>query len=219
MKPTLSADASAALVGLQKKWPMLTNDVDKAMALYAVYLLKVSTRVLAETLGCGATLIRNLIQAAKAPLADRLLAKKRKISTRELLRRSKAAAKLTKAKDLEALELKRTKQAHMGATVIAEWLKDEKLRKTTAAEEIVNEARRTLAAAKFFGKLPQFASPAGMPTAEVIQRFRPTEPLNGEIDMVAWYAAWLARWSFFAFPDEIVRDRALNLVLDSEVKA
>ena len=78
MKPTLSVEVSAALAGLQKRWPELTSDVDKASAVYTVYCLKVSTRVLAENLGCSATLIRNLLRVAKAPAADKFLARKGK---------------------------------------------------------------------------------------------------------------------------------------------
>ena len=122
MKPTLSVEVSAALAGLQKRWPELTSDVDKASAVYTVYCLKVSARVLAENLGCSATLIRNLLRVAKAPAADKFLARKGKIGTRELLRRSKVAAKLTEAKDLEALDKKRTKLAQEGAKIIGKWL-------------------------------------------------------------------------------------------------
>lgn len=218
MKPTLSTEASAALAELPKKWPELTKDVDKAKALHSVRNLHVSTHDLAKALGCSATLVRNLLQAAKAPVADRILARKGEISTRELVRRSKQVEKQTKAKDLEALDKKRTKLAQKGARVINTWLRSN-VGYDAVREGIVDETRLILAKNKRSGTLPNPGPPAsGTPVDIIIERTRPPRSLNPDTESPAWYADWLARWAFFAFPDEVVRDRALNIALDVEIR-
>jgi hypothetical protein len=42
--------------------------------------------------------------------------------------------------------------------------------------------------------------------------------VNPDAESIEWYADWLARWAYFAFPDEIIRDRALNIALDKEIR-
>src|SRR5437764_11788975 len=99
MKSTLSSEASAALDALVMKWTEFGNDVDRALAVTAVAKLKVSSRVLAEKLGCGATHIRNYLLMAKATPKDQLLARTSEISSRELVRRSRNAVAERKATD------------------------------------------------------------------------------------------------------------------------
>lgn len=47
---------------------------------------------------------------------------------------------------------------------------------------------------------------------------RPPAIVNAEIGEISWYADWLARWSFYAFRDGLVRDMALNIAIESQVR-
>jgi hypothetical protein len=38
------------------------------------------------------------------------------------------------------------------------------------------------------------------------------------IDIVAWFAQWLCKWSFFAFPDADMRDAALDLARQKQFR-
>ena len=68
------------------------------------------------------------------------------------------------------------------------------------------------------GTLPQGPPPPpGTPVEEIIRRCRP-KPETEESSHVARYAHWLAVWAFYAFPDTLVRDRALNLALDKQIR-
>jgi hypothetical protein len=217
MTLNLSADASQALSSLEKKWPDLRNDVDRATALEPVHRKGVPYRLLAENLGCSASRVRYLCQAARAPVPDRLQAGRGKISTRELVRRSKEAEKLASAKELDVLDQQRTKEATKGAEMIGDWLKT-KLGFAGIREKVIDEARRILAENKWSGTLPNCAPPSGTTVETIIERTRPPRSVNPDSDSIGWVADWLARWVFFAFPNEVVRDRALNIALDKEIK-
>jgi hypothetical protein len=215
MKSELSAEALAALASLANIWPSLRNDVDRALA---VAKLKVSTRVLAEHLGPSEAHIRNYRLMAKASSRDQLLARKGKISSRELVRRSKLAEAERKIKDKEALDRKRTEEAQKACKTICDWLEGKGLW-SSHCENIIDETRRILYEAEQNGTLPKCALPAtGTPFDSIIERMRPPKSVNPDTESVGWYADWLARWTVFAFPDSIVRDRALNLAWDVQTK-
>ena len=219
MTNPLSTEASAALADLKKKWPGLKNDLQRGKKLNDVHKLQVSTRTLAQALGCSATRIRNLIAADRAPLEDRFLARNGEISTRELLRRSKQAEAKRKAKDGAVLDKKRTTDAQKGAKVICEWL-GTKLGFAGSREQVIDETRRILDRERANGTLPQSALPAANASVEtIIERTRPPWYPNADAESQALYADWLARWAFFAFPDEVVRDQALNIALDREMRS
>ena len=87
-------------------------------------------------------------------------------------------------------------------------------------ERVIEETRSILFSNKQSGTLPKSASLApGTPVDFIIERTRPPWSLNPDTESAGWYADWLARWVFFAFPDEVVRDRALNIALDVEIRA
>jgi hypothetical protein len=218
MTQILSAEASQALSSLEKKWPKLNNDVDRGRAIKAIHDLGVSYRALGERLHHSESGLRHLCQAAKAPVSDRLLAREKEISTRELVRRSITAQKKQAAQEKEARDLQRTEEAKKGAKIICEWLTSERIECGSAVgEQIVDEARRILHGAEQRGTLPNGAPPPpGTPIVDIIKNCRPKEDPNGSF--VAHYATWLAVGSYYAFPDSIIRDRALNIALDKEIR-
>src|SRR6476646_3197422 len=115
----------ASLDELASKWQHL-NDIQRGKAL-VMLRGKTSLRVLAKRLPCSASQLRNLVYAGQAPLPDRLLAGRGEISNRELVRRSKAAAKARAISDEEKLDRERTKEAQKWSEVICEWLEAEGL--------------------------------------------------------------------------------------------
>ena len=216
MNSTATAAVASTVDDLKAKWAGL-SDVDRALAVHALHSPGVSFRRLAAELGCGATLLRNLDKAAQASQADLDLARKGQISTRELLSRSKAAGQQRAAQDKEALSQKQTKAAQDGAVTIGRWLEEHQL-SFAHGENIVDEARRILADTEYRGKLPPSTyMPSSVPVAEIIERMRPA-PITPETLEVAWYADWLARWAHFAFRDPVVRDRALSIALDRQIR-
>ena len=106
MKPQLTADTASAVADLKQKWPTL-HDVDRARAVHAIHQAGTSLRQLAKELNCSPTHVRNLNQAAQAPQLHHDLARQGQISTRGLVRRSKAVATLRARKDHETLERER----------------------------------------------------------------------------------------------------------------
>ena len=75
MKPQLTADTASAVADLKQKWPTL-HDVDRARAVHAIHQAGTSLRQLAKELNCSPTHVRNLNQAALAPVVDRIRARK-----------------------------------------------------------------------------------------------------------------------------------------------
>jgi hypothetical protein len=98
-------------------------------------------------------LLRHLFAALQAPPADRFLARQGKISTNELVRRSKAAGIRRSSMHREAREFERTQAARQGCRTICDWLAAEQI-SGPYGEQIVDEARRQLAIAEQAGKLP-----------------------------------------------------------------
>jgi transposase-like protein len=216
MKAQLNADTASAVADLQQKWSTL-QDVDRARAVHAIHQAGTSLRQLAKELNCSPTLIRNLNKAAQAPQLHHDLARQGKISTRELVRRSKAVATLRARKDRETVERECVNAAQDGGRLICDWLQEEKL-SGVFGEQIVDEARRLVAKAKHDGELPQHKVPQGTPVAEIIQRSRPPVSIYDDISSVGWYAAWLARWAYFAMPDSSIRHKALNIALERQIR-
>jgi hypothetical protein len=106
-----------SLSELQTKWPEL-REMDRAHNVHEIHKAGASFRELAKALNCSASLVRHLDLAAQAPLGDRSLARQGKISTRELVRRAKAANLQQSSKEHEALEFERTKAANAGCRLI-----------------------------------------------------------------------------------------------------
>jgi hypothetical protein len=217
MTPTITAETPSALHDLKAKWAEL-DVAGRALAVHALHKAGVSFRKLAKELGCSPSLLRNLDKGAQASAADLELARKRKISVRELVRRAQAAEKQHAEKDKQALDQKQTEAAQKAAITICEWLEEHQLW-PAHGENIVDEARRILAHAEYVDQLPKCSPPpSDMPTTQIISRTKPPVSVNPEPESVGWYADWLARWAYFAFPDPVVRDRALNIALHDQVR-
>ncbi len=201
---------------LQAKWPKLL-DVDRALAVHAIHKTGKSFRELARELNCSASLLRHLDQAAQAPIIDLLLARKVNGSTRALVRGAKASRLQRVADAREELEDKRAKEAAAGCSLICEWLEEEGLEKGHG-EAIILESRRMLAISERTKKLPKSPAPPDISVAEIIHRSRPPQAVIEESSSAAFYGAWLARWTWYAFLDPNVRDQALHLALAAQPK-
>lgn len=120
------------------------------------------------------------------------------------------------------MDRKRTKAAEKAAKKITSWLEEEHNLWPAHGENIVDEVRRIVAENEADGTLGKIRpAPEGTPLAVIIERTTP-KPQPGrqplEVDSVGYYAEWLARWVFYAFPDPVVRDRALGIALDYEIR-
>ena len=78
---------------------------------------------------------------------------------------------------------------------------------------IVEEVWRKFRIMKEAGKRPSVAAPLNTLVSKIIELTKPA--LDDRIDITAWFAQWLCKWSFFAFPDQDMRDAALDLALQS----
>ena len=67
------------------------------------------------------------------------------------------------------------------------------------------------------GLHPSALTPPATPVSRIIERTRPPTLVDDRIDIVAWFAQWLYKWSFIAFPDEDIRDNALDLALKMQL--
>ena len=207
---------SSAVADLQSQWHTLP-DLDRAKAVLAIKQSGISTRQIAQHLDCSDSLLRHLLAALQAPPADRLLLRQGKISTNELVRRSKAAGIRRTAMHRKTREFERTQASRRACKKICDWLAAEQM-SGPYGEQIVNGARHLFAKAEQDGKFPKDAAPTDMPTAEIIKRCRPAELKTDAISFVARHAWWLARWAYYAFTDTSVRDTALDLALDEQFR-
>ena len=85
-------------------------------------------------------------------------------------------------------------------------------------EMIVDEVRRKLWSMAQAGLHPDRVAPPDTPIDEIIEQTRPPAIKDDCIDIAGWYSQWLCRWSFFAFPDEDIRDNALDIALARQCK-
>jgi lambda repressor-like predicted transcriptional regulator len=211
-----TAVSSVAISDLQSKWYTL-HDLDRAAAVLALTKSGISVRGLADRLHLSESLLRRLLCALQALPEDRYLARKGKISTNELVRRSRAAGIRRSSMHREAQEFERAQAACQGCRTICDWLADEGI-SSSYGEQIVDETWRQIAMAEWTGKLPHHLVPPDMPAEEIIQRCKPPETAIEEFSFPAFYALWLARWAHCAFTDAWVRDTALDLALNEQFK-
>jgi hypothetical protein len=220
MTPSPNTEIDPAIGRLQARWGQL-NDMRRATAVHQLHEAGNSWRSLAEALGCSESLLRRLDRLAQAPASLLSLVEHDKISTREALRRVESEKKARAAEDQRALEQKRNKAAENAAAQIRHWLEEHTMW-PVHRENILDETRRILATNEANGTLPKFTAPEGMPLVRIIECTRPNPPKADpepiEVGSVAWYAEWLARWTFFAFPDAFVRDRALRIALNAQIR-
>jgi len=208
---------TAAITDLRDRWDQL-KDVDRAAAVHKIYRDGTSLRSLAKVLNRSESLLRHLNRAAQASLPDRILARNRKISTRELARRGEAAIAFQADTNRQALERERKKASEEICTAICEWLTKEGIPESHG-EAIIEEARRLLASAEASRQLPAVAPPGeGTPLPQIIEPLRPKRAADHTILDVSWYAEWLVRWVYFVLPDSMSRHQALGGALDKQIR-
>jgi hypothetical protein len=202
-----------AIQQLKQDWDQL-SDPDRALAIAKIKTSGLSNRKIASLLGHSESLVRRLLLILDAPVADRIAARKGKITTNELIRRTHTARQRKAAQQQKNAQQVRKQKAYVGARLIGGWLQKHRLT-GSYGEQIVEEARRMMIAALFDGSLPHVDPPDHpVPPAVIIERCKPKEPLTDDIDPSGWYSLWLARWIVFAFPDPDVRDQALDITLE-----
>ena len=201
-----------SIVQLQSDWFKL-SDLDRASAVLTINQSGISIRKVATQLRLSESLLRHLLQALQAPACDRVLAQEGKISTNELIRRAKAGSRLS-AKGREKLVIDRDLETRSAADLICDWLLQTKMF-GPVREMIVKEVQRKFRTMKEARLHPSVVAPTEAPVSQIIKRVKPHA--DDSIDIVAWLALWLCRWSFFAFPDEDIRDTALDLVLQEQL--
>ena len=137
------------------------------------------------------------------------------IPINELVRRSRAAGLKRAARNREEIKLERERQTLRAADRICEWLVETQMNAPNC-EMIVDEVRRKLWSMAQAGLHPDRVAPPDTPIDEIIEQTRPPAIKDARIDIAGWYSEWLCRWSFFAFPDEDIRDNALDLALQRQ---
>ena len=202
----MSFDLYQTRADLQAGWQTL-HDVDKASRIAQILDAGMGGRTLARSLNVSEALVRHLAIANEARPEEKQLARQGRLSTNQLVKLVKVRRKQTADVQREAEAEKGAVAARRGAKVITSWLAG-KLQ-SAYAEQVIDEARHRLAEAEAAGKLPKFRAPKGMKVSEIIRRLEP-KPSADDVSFVDRYAHWLARWSFFAFPNAEVRDRALD---------
>ena len=202
--------------GLQADWAHL-HDLDRARRIAAIKRAGASNYQIASGPQFCESTVRNLLLTLRAPAEDQLLARHNQISTRELIRRGKAATLKQKVQHQAVFERQRNEAARKGAVNICDWFLEIGFTGPTC-EQIVEEVRREFSYREQDGNLP--AHPLQeLPTLQtLIERSRPKGPIPNDPSVVSWYALWLYRWTFFAFPDSVVRDEALDIALQKQWK-
>lgn len=112
---------------------------------------------------------------------------------------------------------KRTRASVKGSNIICDWMVQEKL-SGPYCESMLCDAQRHLANAEQTNRFPKGAAPADMPVSEIIRMCRPPALITDEIRELAWFACWLALWTYYAFTASDVRYQAFKLALDAQFK-
>ena len=198
-----------SIAQLQSDW-FKFSDLERAGAVLAIKQTGISTRKVAAQLQLSESLLRHLLQALQAPACDRDLARQGKITTNELVRRAKAAGLRRSPDHSEALELERAEETREATALISDWLLQIQLF-GPAREMIAKEVQTKFFDMKEAGRHPSVAAFPNASVSQIIKQCKPPALTDGRTDIVGWYAQWLCRWSFFAFPDQDIRDAALDL--------
>jgi AraC-like DNA-binding protein len=197
---------------LQSDW-FGFSDLDRASAILTIHQSGIPIRKIAAQLHLSESLLRHLLQALQAPACDQDLARQGKISTNELVRRANAGLQPTKHH--ETFTIDRDREIRIAADMICNWLLQTPLF-GPAREMIIKEVQREFRVMKEAGLHPSDAVPPRTPVSQIIQRTKPPALTDDSIDIVAWFAQWLSKWSFFAFPDKDTRDNALDSALQRQ---
>lgn len=200
---------------LKRDWEQL-HPLDRAEAVARIRRSGISIRQIARQVGRSEATLRRLLVTLNAPAADLLLARQDKLSINELVRRAKAEAARRDAERQQDLETRRAESAKETAILICNWLAEEGVYGPDG-ERIIDDVRAEFAKRELYGNLPTYPSEVPiLSVQELIRRARPTQPRPDDATSIDWYHAWLFRWTFYAFPDTAVRDRALELALEAQ---
>jgi hypothetical protein len=197
---------------LQSDW-FGFSDLDRATAIRAIHQTGVSIRSIAAQLHFSEALLRHLLQTLLASASDQALARKGKISTNELARRAKAGLRPTKHH--QSLTIDRDREIRIAADHTCDWLLQTQLF-GPAREMIVKEVQRKFRMMKEAGLHPAAVARHNPAVSKIIVHTKPPVHVEESVDIVAWFAQWLCKWSFSAFPDKDIRDSALDLALQMQ---
>lgn len=210
------ASPDQAIEKLKQDWDQL-SDPDRALAIQKIKTSGLSNRKIASGLGRAESSIRRLLLLLHASAVDLAAARNGSISTSELARRAITALQRQAASQQANARQERARQAIDGAKLICRWLRQTQFH-GPSCEMIINEVRRELAMRQSDRTLPAPPTTLNLPVVEIIRRSKPAELTDDGIDIIAWYAQWLCRWTFFAFPDPDIRDNALDTALEQKWK-
>ena len=199
-------DIYQAVADLQSGWQLL-HDVDRSERVVEILNHGTSGRTLAAALNCDEKQIRNLVNIAGATNRDKAQARAGEISSRELLRRANVRKQQQEAAAIKRAKADREDQARSSCESLLAWFAVEQL-SAAHAEQIVDRTRQHLVACEMEGSLPKTGARAGMSVEEVIKRVRPAQ--RHDVSSVEYYAVWLARWLYLAFPSPHVCHKALD---------
>jgi lambda repressor-like predicted transcriptional regulator len=199
---------------LKANWINL-HDLDRANAIRSIHDSGISLRQIARQLHKGESSLRRLLIALDAPVEDRLLARQGKLTTNELVRRSKAAGLNRAARHREEIALEQARETLRAADTICNWFVNIGIA-GSFGEQIIDEVRREFADRELYRSLPSVPKNPDIPINTIIERSRPKRAMDNNADWIGWYHEWLCRWAFFAFPDPVVRDAALEIALQKQ---
>jgi hypothetical protein len=206
---------TAAITDLRDRWEQL-KDVDRAVAVYKIHEAGTSFRCLAQDLNCSESLLRQLNNAAQAPALDRILARRKKISTRELVRRGRSEKELQAKTARESLERQRKQDSEKVCDAISDFLAREDW-SPQYGEQLIDEARRYLAFAEAAQLVPKDPfPPLCLPLVEVLKRLWPPSDSDDATDFNI-RAECLVKFVVAALPDSMSRHRALQLALQTQI--
>ena len=203
---------TSSIAQLQSDW-FAFSDLDRASGVLAIKQTGISVRSIAAQLHFSESLLRHLLKALLAPACDQDLARQGKISTNELLRRGQTALHHS-VKHSKTSALDREQEIRVAADLIYNWLARAQLFGPSLVM-IVEEVQRKFRMMKEAGLHPSAVAPLGTPVSRIIERTKPPA-FDDSIDIVAWFARWLYKWSLNAFPNEEIRDGGLSLALQKQ---
>jgi hypothetical protein len=152
--------------------------------------------------------------ALDAPVEDRVSARLGKLSTNELVRRSKSARVKRAERNREKIALEQEKQTQKTVSLIRGWIDSNHLA-GCEGERIIDLVRHELFWAEQEGRIKPDHKPIELPTERIIELCKPKLPIGDNAETTSWYAEWLSHWVLWAF-EPIVRDNALDQVLQME---
>jgi hypothetical protein len=202
---------TSSIAQLQSDW-FAFSDLERATAVLGIKQSGISIRSIAAQLHFSEALLRHLLKALLASPSDQALARQGIVSTNELVRRAKAGVRPNK--NHEMLTIDREREIRVAADLICDWLLQTNLF-GPARGMIVKEVQHKFRMMKETGLHPSAVAPRGTPVSKIIGRTEPPA-FDDSIDIVAWFAQWLCKWSFLAFPDEDVRDNSLSFALERQ---